>query len=83
MNAFQESTANPIASALVHLGSPVSTTHVSCCSLSGLNLVRCAVHGSVIVEILLARLFTLPVPAFSPRLYMVSAAPRSLAGVSL
>lgn len=67
MNVGQALTANLITSALVIgatlIGSPVSTTHVSCGSLIGIGTVSGRSHGKMIATILAAWLVTLPLAA--------------------
>jgi len=60
-------TANVVTAALVifasRLGMPVSTTHVSCGSLFGIGLITRQAHVSVISQIVLSWILTLPVSA--------------------
>lgn len=69
MNHGQGFTANLITALLVifasRWGLPVSTTHVSCGSIFGIGLVRKEANLSVIGEIILAWILTLPLAALA------------------
>ncbi len=67
MNPGQAFTGNFVTAALVLFGSlfglPLSTTHVSCGALFGIGIVNRTARKSVILQILLAWLLTLPAAA--------------------
>jgi len=73
MNHGQGFSANLITALLVifasQWGMPVSTTHVSCGSLFGLGLVNKKANGSIIKQIILAWVLTLPIAAIFAGMY--------------
>jgi len=80
MNDGQALTANLVTAFLVifasRFGMPVSTTHVSVGSITGIGIVNGSADRSVVSSILLSWVLTLPIAAIiSAAVYLVSRSP--------